>query len=457
MAIGPDIPPTQPGGEPWPAEDLSTASNYVASVPTSGGESIYPFNKVRRTLSGHQFEEDDTLGRERIKMTHTSGTSQEFTPDGSRILMITGDDYTVIVGNGVLQVNGNLNIVVNGECNITSNENMNLTANGDMNVRVKGDRRTRIDGNDYLDVTGDVCANVGENNKVIVNGEYEEKIKGQMRSEVYGDAYVSWYGQENTQWTSKKLTQFVGNKYTITGGEIDLRGCGNLPAELDAEGKEKFPLRNDVMGGLKKSPGISLTSGTGMMMATGLDIHQDDKDGNPTAVDENGESLTGTVKYESGTPSVDSSEDIKANVMAEVQEAKQMIGDSDNKIYIPSASIEMSMGGISCTGTTKHAGITTTFGNIQSGAGMCQTAARLVSPLFESEHLKCNLLEAGMIAASDISTVGDVLAGGKWKKGGAEYPEPIGSISLRGHRHDVPDVDSGSSTALSDAPTLELI
>lgn len=435
---GPDIP------YPIDEEVRSTASNMFYNVPATAGNSVYPFNNIRRTLSGHQFETDDSFGNERIKTTHAAGSSEELAPDGSRISIIAGDDYTVVIRDKTLTVTGNLNIVVNGECNITAAKNCNLDVRGDLNTRVAGNRRTRIDGNDYLEVTGDIDINIGSesnpgnagNYKLVVNGEYEEKIKGQFRSEVYKDVNMQWYGPDNNMlWISKKFNMWVGNKYICSAGEIDLRGCGDLPAEKDANDNKKYPLRNKYMGGLKKSPGISLSSGTGMMMATGFDKDSE-----------------GAVKYEPGSDYV-TGDDIKKNVVEEVQEAKDIIGDSDNKIYIPNGNLEMSMGGILCTGTAKHAGLTTTIGNIQSGTGMNQTGGKLVAPLIESEHIKTKQIEAGLVSASDIGTAGDVIAGGKWKGGKIDAAEPVG-ISLRGHKHDVTGVESGSSIAISNAPIL---
>ena len=416
---GPDIPYQDD------ADARLTSNNVTYNAPASVSSAVYPFNNVKRTIGGHLFEENNSLGFERIKRTHCTGTSEDLGPDGSRTSIITGNDFTVVVRDKTVSITGSCNINVQGECNLTVVKNCNLEVQGDLNTRVKGDRRTRIDGNDYLDVAGEIDINIGSdsnpgnagNYKLVVNGEYDEKIKGQFRSEVYKEVNMQWYGPDNNMlWISKKFNMWVGNKYICNAGEIDLRGCGDLPAEKDANDNKKYPLRNKYMGGLKKSPGISLSSGTGMMMATGFD--KDDE---------------GAVKYEPGSDYV-TGDDIKKNVMEEVQEAKNIIGDSDNKIYIPNGNLEMSMGGILCTGTAKHAGLTTTIGNIQSGTGMNQTGGKLVAPLIESEHIKTKQIEAGLVSASDIGTAGDVIAGGKWKGGKIDAAEPVG-VSLRAHKH----------------------
>jgi len=76
------------------------------------------FNKVERTPSGHQFEIEDSVGRERIKRRHAKGTYEEWDADGSRKVVVVGHNYTSHHSGNTIEVSGLCNIVVSGDCNL---------------------------------------------------------------------------------------------------------------------------------------------------------------------------------------------------------------------------------------------------------------------------------------------------------------------------------------------------
>lgn len=243
------------------ATKTSETGNYI-NIPKSGNsDSIYPYNHVTTTVGGHEFEVDDTLGNERIKRMHASGSYEEFLPDGSRVVTVIGDDYDITIENKQMTVNGQLNIYVNGQCNITSNDNMNLNCHGDMNVNVAGNRKTRIAGNDFLEVTGDVGINTEMNYKLITNGDVEEKIKGKYRQEVFRDVSITWSGDKNLVWCAQNLQQIIGTSYFIVCPEVDLRGGRDLAAAAEL-GPDGVPLGPG---------GVNLSSASGMTFGTAQD------------------------------------------------------------------------------------------------------------------------------------------------------------------------------------------
>lgn len=65
----------------------------------------YPKNKVIRTKK-HTIELDDTEGKERINIHHTSGSYIEFLPDGSVVVDIKKDLYLKVAGDKFLHVLG---------------------------------------------------------------------------------------------------------------------------------------------------------------------------------------------------------------------------------------------------------------------------------------------------------------------------------------------------------------
>ena len=80
--------------------------------------SLYPFNAVEESDSGHFKEVDDTPGYERIKESHRTGTYYEVYPDGTKVTKIVGDDWGVTVRDKNVKVYGTCNIEVIGEANI---------------------------------------------------------------------------------------------------------------------------------------------------------------------------------------------------------------------------------------------------------------------------------------------------------------------------------------------------
>ncbi|MBT5188131.1 MAG: hypothetical protein HOM01_15085 [Kordiimonadaceae bacterium] len=96
----------------------SVVSNALFKEPITKYKTIYPYNKVISTESGHHQEFDDTPGGERIHTYHKSGSFEEYHPNGDRVTKIIGDDYEIIKGDKNMHIEGNINLVVSGDCNI---------------------------------------------------------------------------------------------------------------------------------------------------------------------------------------------------------------------------------------------------------------------------------------------------------------------------------------------------
>ena len=77
------------------------------SVSTQGN-SLYPFNHVIETESGHYIEIDDTKGNERIHVYHKAGTFLEISPSGDVILKTPDfvNMTTIIGGNSDTYIKG---------------------------------------------------------------------------------------------------------------------------------------------------------------------------------------------------------------------------------------------------------------------------------------------------------------------------------------------------------------
>jgi hypothetical protein len=134
----PDAPSFYTG---WTEPQSAANTTYANSQP------VFPFNNVTQTASGHSFEMDDTLGRERVRLQHRSNTFVEMHPNGDMVQKIYGNGYTITLGDH--------NIAIGVENADVANK-LNITVYGDVNMHVTGDFTQQIDGDYELFVQGDM-------------------------------------------------------------------------------------------------------------------------------------------------------------------------------------------------------------------------------------------------------------------------------------------------------------
>lgn len=144
--------------------DIPTANNGKWSQPLSSYNTIYPYNKVMETESGHVMEFDDSPDGERIHLYHRKGTFNEVDPNGSQVNFIVGDNYQIVLRNN--------NIYVVGTGNITVGGNMRVLVQGDANIEVEGRSSILLKGDAELGVAGNLDMTVGEDFNLKVGGDY---------------------------------------------------------------------------------------------------------------------------------------------------------------------------------------------------------------------------------------------------------------------------------------------
>ena len=163
--------------------------------------SIYPYNQVKETYSGHVIEYDDTAGGERILIKHRSGTGIELRPDGTiyisavkNSLQTVGKDMKVIVeGDTKLAYKGNVDMWVEG--------NFNVDVGGDYNIKTKGHKREKI----------------GKNHRKLVSGTNELLVKKSNATKVVGSS----------------VDLCLDNRQIISKGQFDLQSDGNIEVVAD--------------------------------------------------------------------------------------------------------------------------------------------------------------------------------------------------------------------------------
>lgn len=155
--------------------------NLVKNVPTFNSKwsepqtqyaTNYPYNYVRETESGHIFEFDDTVGKERIHLAHRSGTFQEMFPNGDKVEKITKDNYQIIMKDDHVYIMGKCNITVQGDAEIYVQKNAYAKVDGNLKGQVGGNADVNIDGNVKVNVGGSYKETVGGTYSITSGGKF---------------------------------------------------------------------------------------------------------------------------------------------------------------------------------------------------------------------------------------------------------------------------------------------
>lgn len=135
----------------------------VIGEPDDPYATVYPYNSVYETESGHVKEYDDTPDAERIREHHKSGTFYQIGPNGDYVTHIVRDRYTAIAGDDALHVTGNVNVFIDQDATITVGGDTVLnTKNGTVTIDTPQTTITgelRVDGG--VSVGNDVVTDAG--------------------------------------------------------------------------------------------------------------------------------------------------------------------------------------------------------------------------------------------------------------------------------------------------------
>ena len=167
----------------------STGGTFDEPLVVEGTyQPVYPSNHVFSTEKGHLLEFDDTVGFQRIAITHSAGSYQEYSNDGTYVshvvskmfeivssdksslcegdvietidkslklkvnrLGASGNNYDIEIGENanfnIMVRSGSLNMNVNGNVNIFSNDDINMSCD---NFRVDASNKVTISSGDKI-------------------------------------------------------------------------------------------------------------------------------------------------------------------------------------------------------------------------------------------------------------------------------------------------------------------
>ena len=205
-------------------------------------EPVYPYNKVHQSESGHVFEVDDTVGKERINLHHRSGTFHEIHADGSEVTRIVNNNYTAILKDDKVFIAGNTDLQVGyGNVNITID-----TGNVDLKV-LKGNV-TELVAEGNVDTTvskGNVTQLVSEGNVTgeITKGNFTGKIGG--TTDVTSEGKITITGNSGTEIISD--TKISGTLHVTKAQTND--SSIKAKGEVTAKNKVKLSTHKHTVGG----------------------------------------------------------------------------------------------------------------------------------------------------------------------------------------------------------------
>ena len=188
--------------------------------------STAPLNQVRRTVSGHVQEVDDTPGRERMLFRHKTGAGVELRSDGSVIINATnnmiriagGSEKVIIEGDGHLVYHGNLKMKVDGDFDLDVGGNINMTSGGAMTQEIKGGFRQDVNGNHSTFVNKRMMRTITGSDTSFISGTQTNIIK-QSQSTTVGTTKEDIIGSE--------YQISAENKFIATAPDINM-GASSL-------------------------------------------------------------------------------------------------------------------------------------------------------------------------------------------------------------------------------------
>lgn len=264
-------------------------SSFVTPpLPNTGG--VSSFNKVEKTISGHQFETDDTVGNERIKRSHAKGTYEEWDATGGRTLVVNGENFSAVVGNETIVISGACNVTVTGNCNLNVGNHLFAEAQtmyfqARQSINFKAGSSINMES-----VAGDFTVNSGGGYRLTVEGEANERFKSKLDTNIVGDndltiggnfetqvgSIATQHAEAGTNITSGTNTMLAGgNKLILGGGGVDVHSDGSTVFQSNDFTIESGPvtIKPEIETESSITAGTTITSGNGVELGT--HIHPD--------------------------------------------------------------------------------------------------------------------------------------------------------------------------------------
>jgi hypothetical protein len=172
---------------------IPTAAGSVWDEPYPAYNAQYPFNNVTETESGHAFEMDDTKEFERVQLSHRTGSTLEFLPEGHTKLKSQSGRYDVTMGDHRNYVNGtkyetidsDYFLKINGKFRIECDQFQLICAGNPGTAEISAQQSVDVSGTTFAasgllssKVTGGVSAEISSGGVTTVSSAGKTSILG---------------------------------------------------------------------------------------------------------------------------------------------------------------------------------------------------------------------------------------------------------------------------------------
>lgn len=234
-------------------KDVPVANGHGSfSEPETAYDAKYPYNHVTVTESGHIYEMDDTLNKERIHEYHRSGTFREIFPKGTAVTKVVRDNYEFVLGDNFV--------------NIKKAENEGH--GGNLYITIEGDVYEFVKGNVERQINGSVREVIGGNYHTHVNGDRTINVEGSQAEKIHEDVTEEYYNHTtHTLGNVKRLSEGTivvesPKKISMTsaGGNINIQAhphsAGNgLSGKINLSAGDAMSLRSEKNMNIYSSAG----------------------------------------------------------------------------------------------------------------------------------------------------------------------------------------------------------
>lgn len=191
--------------------NVVSASGYKWSEPYPSYNAMYPYNNVTETESGHAFEMDDTPDFERVQLSHRTGSTLEFLPEGHTKIKSQKSRYDVTMGNHSVYVNGSKDETVQSDMFLRINGKLVIQCAG---LDISSQGPINMKGSE-ISIKADGNLNLGSGAATRISG-FDVEVLG-------SNSFRSFGGLEATMQSA--ATASVGGLNTLlSGGTVEMEG-----------------------------------------------------------------------------------------------------------------------------------------------------------------------------------------------------------------------------------------
>ena len=215
---------------------IPTSDGTKWDQPHSAYAAQYPHNNVKETESGHVEEWDDTPGHERIHWYHRKGTFEEIDQNGTRVVRVVGDDYTIIDRNGFITVEGKASVTVSGNINVYCMSDANIKVEGSANMEVGGSMDVGVANNFQLRCGGDVS----------VWAEGTLNLQGKKSIHMHTDNLFNAHSKKDINFTSDSMTKISSSQDMHISSVEDVNIMGGTDTNISSRRDMYITSGNDM-------------------------------------------------------------------------------------------------------------------------------------------------------------------------------------------------------------------